>query len=366
MLPFIAAVAFFTTNQPLEHPFVTSSLAATASSVASDVAPKKLDVKEVGLGFTHPANWRKARSPRGAFTSRAIPFTEPKFEANLDLYLIVSDSSPEDYNTKFAESLKDKAVVERQWILEVLDSKVALTRFTKKEKQGERATIHAIFLRPGAKKLGIEISAPKANDGVLEPKLMEFLETVQPMEAPRVDAQGLPAMNETRIFIEGSKPPTKPFVGPMSAPIVVENRNYTVFLPAQTGVARTAKEDFIAFLSPQKKVVKGSFGDSFMPDFVGVIRRVENEDLEKYSVVQKRGNEPGYYTESGMYIDGIRTRLGKSVEGKDRISAWTVLLDLKREGFVVLYCETEGSQNLKELRSKLYEFARKVRIERKS
>ncbi len=361
MLPLLAAVALLSTNQPYSAPGGFS-----ASAVAPEVAPKKLDVKEVGLGFTHPATWRKVRSPKGAFTSRAIPFSEPKFEANLDLYLLVSDATPEEYNAKFAESLKDKAEVEKQWILEVLDAKVALTRFTRKDKQTEKTTIHAVFLRVGAKKLGIEITAPKANSEVLEPKLMEFLETVQPVEAPRVDAQGLPAMNETRIFIEGSRPPTKPFVGPMTAPVVVENRNYTVFLPAQTGVARTAKEDSVAFLSPQKKVVKGAFGDSFMPDFVGVVRRVENEDLEKFSVVERRVNEPGFYTEAGMYLDGIRTRIGKNQEGKDRVSVWGVLSDLKREGFVVLFSEAEGSANVKELRQKLIEFVRKVRIERKS
>lgn len=365
MLPLLAAVALLPTHQPSSVGLVLSAHSLSTLSVA-EVAPKKLDVKEVGLSFSHPATWKKVRSPKGAFTSRAIPFTEPKFEAMLDLYLLAIDATAEDYNAKFAEGLKEKGEVERQWVLEVLDSKVALTRFTQKVKNVERTTIHAVFIRPGAKKLGLELSTPKANSGVLEPKLMEFLETVQPMEAPRLDAQGMPAMNETRIFIEGSKPPAKPFVGPMSAPVTVEGRNYTVYLPAQTGIARTAKEDSIAFLSPQKKVVKGSFGDSFMPDLLGVVRRVENEDLERFSVVDRRGNELGYITEAGMLLDGVRTRTGKSLEGKARASAWAVLLDLKREGFVVLYTEAEGAVNVKELRQKLLDFARKVRIERKS
>lgn len=365
MLPLLAAVALLPTNQPSAVSFAHSA-PRSVTLLAAEVAPKKLEVKEVGLSFMHAANWKKVRSPKGSFTSRAIPFAEPKFEAIMDLYLLTTDVSAEEYNTKFAEGLKDKGEIERQWILEVLDSKVALTRFNQKVKNVDKTTIHAVFIRPGAKKLGIELSAPKANSGVLEPKLMEFLETVQPMEAPRLDAQGLPAMNETRIFIEGSKPPTKPFVGPMSAPVTVEGRNYTVYLPAQTGIARTAKEDSIAFLSPQKKIVKGTFGDSFMPDFVGIVRRVENEDIEKFSVVELRGNEPGYYTESGMFVDGIRTRVGKNAEGKPRVSAWAVLLDLKREGFAVLYSEAEGTANVKELRQKLVEFVRKVRIERKS
>lgn len=192
-----------------------------------------IEVKPAGLAVSVPKNWGSNPKDSNLSASLKIPIQGSKNVGRMDIGYVLDESKDIE---GFQEATKSVLTVggntiEKQWKVDVLDSQLALTRFSK----NGSTTIRGVLFRPSKSKFVISVSSVTEDFSKVEPYLLSTMETLKEIKV--VEPKKPNVAVEKKIVIPKDPPAPAPKL-PISQQIVAGGKTLYFHFPAGTKVSK--------------------------------------------------------------------------------------------------------------------------------
>lgn len=200
-----------------------------------------VEVKPAGLAVSVPKSWAMNKKEGNVSASLRIPIPDSKNFGRMEIGYVGDESSNIE---GFLEASKNVLTVggntvERQWKVDILDSPLALTRYSK----DGATTVRGVLFRPSKSKFFISISSVTEDFAKIEPYLLSTLESMRVIKIVQ-PKQPVVAVDK-KVLIQ------KEYVGspkrlPISQPLQAGGKNVYLHFPGGTKLSKGGESSVTA------------------------------------------------------------------------------------------------------------------------
>ncbi|MBS1728365.1 MAG: hypothetical protein JST51_16725 [Armatimonadetes bacterium] len=212
-------------------PILLASLTLQGAQKAPDY--RVVEVKQCGLSVSVPKSWVANPKDSNLVASFKIPIPGSKNEGRMDLAYSSDQSTDVD---GFLAATKQILItggntVEKQWKLDLMNSTMALTRFSK----GGSTTVRGILFREDKSKFVLSVSSISGEFDKVEPYMQSTLETLREI---KVTPAKKPAVAVEKKIAIVRPSPGKPAPLPVKEDLMAGTTATVLNLPAGSKVSK--------------------------------------------------------------------------------------------------------------------------------
>ena len=321
-------------------------LLALSAPAASLETKKELVLKEVGLAIQIPATFKPERKSKGSFAEYSFLPNSGSGRGKLSIRLVPNDADPEEYQKVLAAKLKtENATVIAQRIPDILDSKFAVTKYSKTEGAVSRTTITGTLFKSTAKKLTIEVSSATADFDKVEPSFNQVVETLRTLEGGPTKPDDVTPVVVNKYIIEDKPFKGKPYKAPKSDAVKAGDINLNLFHPKDAVFQALNDGSYLLRISSLQNPISLKFynGNAVAPE--SAFNEAVNKDLENYLRVDLRLRYPQRITRSALTQGDSILRSGITKGEKPRTSLFSILSN--NDAYVVVEYVAADPKSLK-------------------
>lgn len=284
---------------------------ASLSAVQKQPEMRAVDVKAAGLSVSVPKAWAALKKDSMYLASFKIPIANSKNSGRIDIGSVDSDNRDVEGFLEASKSvlMNGGNTVERQWKVDIMDSPLALTRYTR----AGMTTVRGVLFRPAKTKLVLSISSNNEDFASVEPVLMSTLETLKVIRV--VEPKVKNAVPEEKKLELSPRPGRAAQQLPVAFPVTLGAKRAFFHFPAGTKTKKVG-EDGVAATIPGTEITVNLVAyssDASTPSLIYQTKAADTANLFKgsiYRLDQSSNNNADKQNRDFIWRTGVDAKSG--------------------------------------------------------